>query len=361
MFYKTTFVFIISMMILSSVCLGYSETDIIYSISEQDETNLFSDIYSKIRNNDFSFDLKSIVDYCINLFTEEVREVLYLLKYMLIIVFINGLLSAFDVSFVSKGVNNAVYLACYCCFIILVSKAFSDAGEVCVSLITKVISMLKAAVPVCISLISSIGHISSGLMLKPVYLFFLGFISSFCLNFILPVINAFFALNTIGCMSNRFSIKNLSELLKKVIRWTMVGTVTIFIGSMSVMGIMTDKVIFKGTKGIKFALGNFVPVVGRLLSDTVETVTATAVLIKNSVGISGIVMICVICIPPVIRLCAIAFSYKLCSALIEPVCDRRLSNMLSVLSSSVELMLGICVTVGIIFAVSVSILINVGG
>jgi len=361
MFYKSFLIFIVSMLLFSSFCYGYSEEDIIESIEKYDDTNLFNEVYTKIKNNDFSFDIKSLIKGCIDLFTKEVKNILSLLKYMMIIVFLNSFLSAFNVSFVSKGINNAVYLACYCFFIVLVSKAFSDAGEICVSLITKVIALIKASVPVCISLIASIGSISSQMMLKPLYLFFLGFISSFCINFFLPVINAFFALNTVGCMSNGFSVKNLSELLKKIIKWTMAGTVTLFIGSMSVMGLMTDKVIFKGTKGIKFALGNFVPVVGRMLSDTVETVTATAVLIKNSVGISGIIMISVICLPPVIKLVAITLSYKLCAALIEPVCDKRLSNMLSILSSSVELMLGICVTVGIVLAVSVSILINIGG
>lgn len=333
----------------------------IVAIERSDDTNLFSEVYSKIKNNELTFDFKNIFNTCINIFIKEVKNILSLLKYMLIVVFLNGFVSVFNVSFVSKGVNNAVYLSCYCVFIILVSNAFSSAGDICVSLITKVIAILKASIPVCISLIASIGSVTSQIMLKPFYLFFLGFISSFCMNFILPVINAYFALNIVGCMSNRFSVKNLSDLLKKIIKWTMVGTVTIFIGSMSVMGLMTDKIIFRGTKGIKFALGNFVPVVGRMLSDTVETVTATAILIKNSIGISGIVMISIICIPPVIKLLAIAFSYKLCSALIEPFCDARLSNMLSVLSSSIELMLGICITVGIVLAVSVSILINIGG
>lgn len=354
------FILIIILMLFSFVYAN-DESDIVAFVTESGDTEGFSQIYSKIRNNEFSLDPKSLINSCVELFTDEVKNIFKIFKYMMIVVFLNAFLTNFNISFISKGTNNAVYLSCYCVFIILTSKAFADAGEICVSLITKVVCFLQAAVPVSISLIASIGSVPSGTLLKPVYLFFLGFISSFCMNFILPVINAFFALNTIGCMSNRFSVRNLSELLKKVIKWTMVGTVTLFIGSVSVVGVITDKVVFKGAKGVKFLLGNFVPVVGRMLSDTVETVAASAVLIKNSVGVSGIILIALICVPPLIKLLAIAFTYKICSAIIEPICDLRLSNTLSVLSSSVELMLGICLTVGIIFAISLSVLINIGG
>ena len=361
MYSKISVICVLILIFSFSFCYAVSEGDIVSSFDKGNGIYGFSDIYQNVRSLNLNLNPKKLLTDCINVFVNEVRNILGTMKYIMLIVCINSFMTNFNSSFVSSGINNAVYLACYCLFVVFSAKAFSDAGQICISLIDKVITLLKVAVPVCISLITTSANITSQIALKPLYLYFLEFIACFLTKFILPVINAFFALSTVGCISARFSIRNLTDLLKKVIKWTMTGVVTLFIGSISVMGVVTDKVIFKGEKSVRFVLGNFVPIVGRLLSDTLETVAASAVLIKNSVGISGIIMIAVICIPPLIKLFAMVFSYKLCSALIEPICDRRLSSILSVLSSSVELMLGICVTAGVILSISVSVLLAIGG
>ena len=360
MFCRCT-VFIIIVCFIACSFVYASEEKIILSLDDSVSDGEFSQVYSLIKSGDFNIHPKELINSIINIFFSEVRNLLKILRFIMIVACINAFVTNFNSSFVSKGVNSAVYLACYCVFALLTAKAFSNAGEICISLINKTVSFLKAAVPVCISFIASIGNVVSGISLKPVYLYFLQFISSFCLNFILPLINSFFAISAVGCISSKISIKNLTDLIKKVIRWTMTAVATVFVASISIMGVVTDKVIFKGEKSIRFLISNFVPVVGRLLSDTIDTVTTSAILIKNTVGIAGVIMIGLICIPPVIKLFAIVFVYKFCSAVIEPVCDTRLSNMLSVLSSSVELMLGISMTVSIILAISVSILLGIGG
>lgn len=348
-------------LVVTSFAYASDEKELIVSIDRYTENTGFSNLYTKIKSGELSLKPGQMIRYVIDTFLDEIKRIIGVQKYILIVVCLNAFVTNFNSQFISKGTNNALYLGCYCIFVMLTSRAFTDAASICSSLISRVIAMLKAAVPVCISLIASIGNITSGIALKPVYLYFLEFISFVCIRFILPIISSFFALSTIGCMSGSFSVNNLTELLKKVIRWTMTATVTAFIGSISIMGIITDKIIFRGEKSLRFILSNFVPVVGRLLSETLETVAASAILIKNSIGITGTVMIALMCIPPVIKLFAASFSYKLCAALIEPICDARLSKMLSVLSSSVELMLGICITVAIIFSISVMILLTIGG
>ena len=62
----------------------------IVAIERSDDTNLFSEVYSKIKNNELTFDFKNIFNSCINIFTKEVKNILSLLKYMLIVVFLNG-------------------------------------------------------------------------------------------------------------------------------------------------------------------------------------------------------------------------------------------------------------------------------
>ena len=155
MFYKYICVCFVSLSLLISVSYAYSEKDIISSIDDSDNEYSFAQIYSKIKNNDIAFDYKNIIRMCKDIFFSEVKSIIGILKYMLIIVFINAFLTNLNLSFVSKGTNNAVYLASCCFFIVLTSGVFSQAGQICISFLTRVISLLKVSIPVCISLIAS--------------------------------------------------------------------------------------------------------------------------------------------------------------------------------------------------------------
>jgi stage III sporulation protein AE len=55
-------------------------------------------------------------------------------------------------------------------------------------------------------------------------------------------------------------------------------------------------------KGVKFVLGNAVPVIGGALADATGTLTSSLALLKSTVGIAGAAVICVIFALPVIKL-----------------------------------------------------------
>ncbi len=337
------------------------ENDVLKDI----ETNLgnysFEQVYNYIKSGDLKLSPDAVFSYILNLLFGEIKEVFKLLIYIIVAACINSFITALDASFMSKEVNTAVFSAFYAVFIVIIARVYSEAGEVCLKLLQNVCAILSACVPVCISLIVSTANITKGLALRPLYLYFLEIIAKFSKNFVLPMINSLFAISIIGCISNRFSVKNLTDFLRKIIKWGMTLVLSVFIGSVSIVGVITDKVVIKGAKAVKFIFGNFVPVVGRLLSDTVDTVSSAAIIIKNTAGISGIIIIILICLPPILKLFAMSISFRMCAALIEPISDPRLSKILSILSSSVELMLGICISVSVVFAVSISILISIGG
>ncbi len=70
----------------------------------------------------------------------------------------------------------------------------------------------------------------------------------------------------------------------------------------SVEGSLSSTVDGITAKTTKAAVSNFIPVVGKILGDAVDTVMGCSNILKNAVGIVGVVVVIAICVGPIIKL-----------------------------------------------------------
>ena len=110
----------------------------------------------------------------------------------------------------------------------------------------------------------------------------------------------------------------------------------------------------------KFATSNLVPMIGGILAESVETVMNCSVVIKNSVGILGIICLVLIALRPVLKLGAILILFRLTAAVAEPVSEPKLINCISRLADSVAVLFSIVIAVTVMFIIVITILINAG-
>ena len=105
-------------------------------------------------------------------------------------------------------------------------------------------------------------------------------------------------------------------------------------------------------------MGSCVPVVGGLVSDTVETVLSGAKLMKNAVGTAGIITIITICLVPVIKLGVIILMLKLAAAAAEPLTDKRISAMITDIIAPVTMVFSMVISTAMLFIISIAIILG---
>src|SRR5690625_3422700 len=98
---------------------------------------------------------------------------------------------------------------------------------------------------------------------------------------------------------------------------------TIFLGVMSVQGTVSAVQDGIAMKTAKFITGNFIPVIGRTFTDAADTVLSASLLLKNAVGIVGVIIIVFIALFPTLKIFAIALTYKVAAAILQPIGDRK--------------------------------------
>ena len=87
----------------------------------------------------------------------------------------------------------------------------------------------------------------------------------------------------------------------------------------------------------------------------------SAKLLKNAVGVSGLIIMCGICIAPIIKIGIMQLMLKLCAALAEPVTDRRISAMLWSVSESITSVFGVLILTAVLFLINICLIISVTG
>ena len=180
-------------------------------------------------------------------------------------------------------------------------------------------------------------------------------------RFILPVCCFSAILALAGNISERIEIGTLTKLLFSVSKWLLTGLLTLFSAILSLYGFTTKAFNAVAAKGIKFAVSSLVPIVGGILSDTVETVLSGANLLKSAVGTAGIITLFSIVFSPAVKILIMMIMLKAVAAIVEPFSEKRVVNMLLSMSESVKILLSMVVTAALLFIVSIGIILLSSG
>lgn len=170
---------------------------------------------------------------------------------------------------------------------------------------------------------------------------------------LMPMVYAFVAASTAYAVVGNPGLKRLGELLKGVTTWVLTTVLVAFVSYLSASGAVAGNTDAAALKAAKVTISTVVPVVGRILSDAAQTVLAGAGLLKNTVGVFGMVTVLSLCVVPFIRLGVHYVSYKLSAALAGTVADGRLSELISAIGTAFALVLGMTGACALLLLVSV--------
>lgn len=292
------------------------------------------------------------------LFGEILRSKTYLATIMTVAA-AAGLLRIMEAN---SGCTQAAYFTSYSIMSASVVKLLSETVGYGSEVIHSLCDFITKLAPIFLGLIAATGKLTSAAAFSPV-LSAAVYIFSFIVDkLITPIIYLGAVLGIVGNISGRMQLGSFNALLRSVSRWILTALLTIFASLCALYGFNAPVLDALGAKTAKFAVGTLVPVVGGLLADTMDTVVGGTRVLKNAVGSSGMICIIIIAAVPVIKVWVIWFMLRLSAALCEPLCDKRMSLMLSDVSDSVSTVLAVMLTAVMLFIITIAImLLSTGG
>ena len=211
--------------------------------------------------------------------------------------------------------------------------------------------------PILLTLMTASGGTVSASVYRPAVAFLSVGISNVFLQIVLPITTLIIVFTVIANLSPAVRLHKFCDFFKSCNKWTIGLCLTIFTLFMSIQGITSAGFDGVSLRAAKYAIGNSIPIIGGFLKDGVDLVLAGCVLIKNAIGIWGIVLIFATILAPALQLVAYSLFLKLTAGITEPVSDTRISSFISGLSGGVNYLIASIFCVGFMFFLSIFLLI----
>lgn len=289
----------------------------------------------------------------------ELIESLTVLGSILAIVIIHSILKSVSESLENDNISKLIYYVQYILIVSIVMMNFSDIVHIVKDTCNNLVGFINILIPLLISLMIYTGSITTSGVLEPVILFLINFIGNIIQNIIIPIVLVFISLIVISKISDNVQIDKLSKFLKSGVVWFFGIILTIFVGVISLEGTLSSSVDGITAKTTKAVVSSAIPVVGKILGDAVDTVLGCGIILKNAVGIIGVVIVIGICIIPIIKLGILTIAYKVMSAICEPIAEKNITSLLDQIGDVYKIFLAILCSISVMLIIGTALVVKI--
>lgn len=196
------------------------------------------------------------------------------------------------------------------------------------------------------------GSVSAAAVQQVTTVFFADLLMGLINGLLVPLVYLYVgALTAAACLpGNRLGA--IAEALKKLITWMLMGFVLAFTVYLSMVRVIAGSADSAAVKVTKAAISGAVPVVGSILSEAAETVLAGAGMLKNTIGIFGMLAILASCAQPFLQLGVQYLLYKGAAFLAAAIGAPSLCKLIDGLGGAFGLVLGMTGSCALLLLIS---------
>ena len=211
--------------------------------------------------------------------------------------------------------------------------------------INKLFNFSKILFPILLSLILLSGSNGTYSVYNTLSAFLLQTGSYIFVYILMPIVVSILLLSIVSLVfaKNRFS--KLISTLKSLFKYIIIAFFAVF-GIFSSINIvssgLSDGVNYRLTK---FAIKSYIPVLGGYLSDGFDFIHTCSVLIKNSFGICGILVIIFMIVKPILLCFILTFMLKILSIIVSFIGNNSFADYFETISSGLSYFIAVLVGV----------------
>ena len=289
----------------------------------------------------------------------ELKEGIKTLISILVIIIIHSILKSISENLENDTISTIIYYVQYIAIVTIIMSNFSDIVQMVRDTANNLVGFMNCLVPILLSLMIYTGSITTGSVIEPIILFMINFIGNMIETIFIPFTLIIAVMCIISKISDKVQVEKLSKFMKSSMIWVLGIILTIFVGVLSIEGTLSSSVDGITAKTAKAVVSSAVPVVGKILGDAVDTVLGCGIVLKNAVGVVGVIIIIGICIMPIIKLGILTICYKLVSSVCEPIADGKIVNLLEQIGDIFKILLAILASISFMVIIGTTLVIKI--
>jgi stage III sporulation protein AE len=257
------------------------------------------------------------------------------------------------------------------------TRLISTFSLVCISLcvivplgecLSRVLSAIKvsadfmlALIPVLVAVLAVSGNPTAAFSYNSLCFYAAQIVVAISSGFIRPLIQATLSLSMMGSLTKLVNFEKIIQFIKRFTMFLMSFTSSVFITMLTLKGMLSASADTVAVRGIRFMIGNLIPVVGGAVSDAYSSISGTLLLVKNTAAVFGIVAVIFFNLPVMIECMCWVISFACISTVSEMFSQNNTASLIRSVSSCVVMMTVMLLFIIIVFILSIGLVMLMKG
>lgn len=338
----------------------FSEIDgMLGEIFPNDKLN-FRNVLGGLITGDLKFSFGLVKQLILDQFTYELKNSRSGMIHILLLVIIAAIFTNFSSVFKSTQVAEISFSMLYMFLITICLNNFRILVDAAAMNLERLLEFMRLLGPVYFFAVAFASGSSTSITFYQLVLLLIFFVEIIILNFLIPMTQIYLVIRILSELSPEIHLTKFAELIETIVSWTLKTLLAGIVGLNVIQGLLSPAIdsvkrslLTKGSEAI--------PIIGDAIGGATEVVLGTAVLIRNGIGVAGMIVSLVICLAPLIQMALTAILYQLVAALIQPISDKRMVDCVSSVADGSKMLLRIVFTTGVLFLLTIAVVATTTG
>lgn len=291
--------------------------------------------------------------YCYEIFLKELEANVGILIKLILLAVITAIFTNMSGA-VGKGFisENGFYIT-YLIMTALLMSSFYLIYQVAEDTVTDLLQIMEALIPVYMMAVGFSSGITSSVVLQEGMVLGISAVSWGIQRIVLPCIQLFVVLQLVNNLQEEDFFSKFGELIQTGIKWLLKSILAVVVGMNTIKSMLAPAADSVATTALQRGLGA-VPG-GQALNAVSGVVIGSGILIKNAIGVGGMLLIAMAVTLPILKMSVFILSYKFIAALLQPISDKRMVQGIQGISEGGQMLMTAVLTVIVLFLLSIAI------
>ena len=284
----------------------------------------------------------------------EVRSSGYMMSQIIVLGIIGAVFTNFSSIFTGSQISETGFFVTYLLMFAYLAASFFTSVTIAADVVGQILDFTRVLMPAYFLAAAFAGSSASAAASYEFTLLIIVAAQWLLGQVLLSLVRVYALLVMAGHIAKEDMLSKLTELLEQVVSWSLKTLVGVVLGFHIIQSMVLPYVDSMKTGAVQKLIGA-IPGIGQGVSSVAQMVLGSGVLIKNTIGAAGIVVLLVISVIPLLKLAVLMFLYQCVAALLQPVCDKRIVSCISDMAKGHKMLLSIAASGVLLFVITIAL------
>ncbi|PNV61216.1 sporulation protein [Clostridium sp. chh4-2] len=267
---------------------------------------------------------------------------------------IGAVFSNFSGIFTSSQISESGFFVTYLLLFTCLATSFFASIQIAGQAVNQVLQFMQVLMPSFFLAAAFAGGSVSSVAVYEFTLWAITMAQWLMMDVMIPFVRVYMLLVLAGHVTKEDILSKLTDLLKNVIDWSLKTLLGLFLGFHMIQGMILPYVDSMKSATVQKLIG-IIPGLGQGAGAITQIVMGSGVLIKNSIGAAGVVVLLIMMLIPVLKLVVMMLMYQGVAAILQPVCDKRIVSCISKTAQGHKMLLNIVLSSALLFIITIAV------